>query len=470
MQSAVALGAAAVLLSAAACGTTKASAPAAAVSASSVSASSVSASGCPTRSAYATEVTAAGHIAWQVSLPTAADQQGIVVQPLVIGGVTVVTEENAVYGIRVSDGHKLWRHAFSASIAAESGAVYGTWRSGGTVVVLSGQVSADARLTGLTAATGQVRWTLKVPGSGLLGSQAEAGDGALAILRPSGLLESVDLASGRVLWSHQVGQSNGPAAIGSVMAAAGHGRVYGYNATTGRLLWTSGRLFQQTEVTAANGVFLASSNGYTPGQPDGTVALNPRTGRVQWRFAAETLLGAGPAGIALASYTPRRLYLLNPATGRTRWSVTTFAASEGDTPGQLAQTSTDVVLPEGNVNGSANVFRLVVRNAANGRQLWSTPIPSGPDGVNLALLPLAGGQAIAATTEPGNGFGRTSARLTVRRLATGRQLASVSLPDMIMAPLTITRTGILVQSDSPVCATALNGTATARVNHRPTCG
>jgi hypothetical protein len=156
---------------------------------------------------------------------------------------------------------------------------------------------------------------------------------------------------------------------------------------------------------------------------------------------------------------------VNPATGRTRWSAVTFAASEGDTPGQLAQTSTDVALPEGNVNGSANVFRLVVRNAANGRELWSDPIPGGPDGVNLALLSLAGGRAIAVTTEPGSGFGRTSARLTVRRLGTGRQLASVSLPDMIMAPLTVTGTSTLVQSDSPVCAVALNGTATARVSH-----
>jgi hypothetical protein len=89
MKSAVALGAAAVLLSAVACGTTKADGPAAAA-ARSVHAGSTS--GCPARSAYTTEVTTAGHVAWQVSLPTAADQQGIVVQPLVIGGVAVAAE------------------------------------------------------------------------------------------------------------------------------------------------------------------------------------------------------------------------------------------------------------------------------------------------------------------------------------------------------------------------------------------
>ena len=158
-------------------------------------------------------------MAWQVRLPTAAQQQGVVLQPLVIDGVAILAEENAVYGIRLSDGDQLWRRAFSKDIAAESGAVYGLWQSGGRVVVLTGQVSSSARLTALTTSTGAVSWTLRLPGSGLLGSQAQANDGTLAILRPNGALESVDLASGRVLWSHRACRWLGPAAIGSVIAA-----------------------------------------------------------------------------------------------------------------------------------------------------------------------------------------------------------------------------------------------------------
>jgi outer membrane protein assembly factor BamB len=454
---AVGCAAAAVLLSAIACGTTKGAVPAAAgtPSAGARSAFAPDAGACPTRRAWATKITSAGHVAWQVSLPTAAQQQGVVLQPLVIAGVAVFAEENAVYGIRVSDGRQLWRRAFSTDIAAESGAVYGLWPSGGRIVVLTGQVSASARLTALTASTGAVRWTLPLP-SELLGSQAQASGGTLAVLRPDGVLESVDLASGRVLWSHRVGQSLGPAAIGSVIAAGSDGRVSGYDGRTGRVLWTASGLPEQPDVTAVDGVFLAYDNTDT----GGVVALNPRTGRVEWRFGSDAVLGAGPAGIAFATYTPRRVYLVNPATGRARWSVATFAVSSGDNPGQLLEAGSDVVLPEGSVAPSADVFRLVVRDAADGRVLWSTKLAGGADGLNLALLPLAGGQAIAVTSVQGTGF-PTSTRLTVRRLGAGRQLASVTLPDMILAPLTVTGTSVLAQSDSPACATPAIGTAVA---------
>jgi hypothetical protein len=101
---------------------------------------------------------------------------------------------------------------------------------------------------------------------------------------------------------------------------------------------------------------------------------------------------------------------------------------------------------------------VVVRDAANGRELWSSPLAGGTDGFNLAPLSLAGGRAIAVTSVQGTAF-PTSTRLTVRRLGTGRQLASVTLPDMIMAPLTVTGTSVLAQSDSPACATAATGTA-----------
>jgi outer membrane protein assembly factor BamB len=483
-RSALAVGcaAAAVLLSAVACGTTRAAGPAAAATAPTVTAPTVTAptvtaptvtaptvtaptatapgaaatdSGtCPTRSAFATEVTGSGHVAWQVRLPTDVQQQGIVLQPLVIGGVAVFAEENAVYGIRVSDGHQLWRRAFSKDVAAEAGAVYGLWQAEGRVVVLTGQVSASARLTALTPSTGAVRWTLRLPASGLLGSQAQGSDDTLAILRPNGVLESVDLASGRVLWSHQAGQSLGPAAIGPVIAAGSDGRVTGYDGRTGRVLWTAKGLPEEPDVTAVDGVFLAYDNFDT----GGVVALNPRTGRAEWRFGSDNILGGGPSGIAFATYTPRRLYLVNPATGRARWSVATFAVSFGDNLGQLLETGPDVVLPEGNVTPPADAFRLVVREAANGRELWSAPLAGGTDGFNLAPLPLAGGRAIAATSVQGTGF-PTSTRLTVRRLGTGRQLASVTLPDMIMAPLTVTGTSVLAQSDSPACGTPATGAA-----------
>jgi outer membrane protein assembly factor BamB len=475
-KSAIALGCAvaAAVLTAAACGTsaapgsaaarttvsrTTAPRPAATGPSGARSASTAGPGDCPTRRAWATEVTATGHIAWQVRLPTAAQQQGVVVQPLAVGRVGVFAEENAVYGIRLGDGRELWRRAFSKDIDSWAGMVYGLWPGApGAVVVLTGQVTDDARLTELYPATGAVGWTLRLP-SGLYASQAPAAGHTLAVLLPNGDLESVDLITGRVLWSRRVGRSAGPAAVGPVIAAGGSSRAVGYlNRGGGRALWPAPRLPAETNLTAAAGVFLAWSDVQGGGAPTAVTALNPRTGRVEWRFdpgPAVTILGGGQAGIAFATHAPGRVYLVNQATGRIRWSARAGAPFGNGVPGQLIVTGSQVVT-DGNV-GSPE-FELIVWSAANGRLQWSAPLGPG-SGVNLALLPLAAGQAIAATVWQASGL---STRLTVDRLATGRPLGSVTLPNLVMAPLTVAGTSVLAQSDSPTCAIAASGTATVQ--------
>jgi outer membrane protein assembly factor BamB len=432
--------------------------PAAAVPAAAVPA----ASACPVRHAWADEVTAAGRIGWQVSLPTDPGLAGITPRPLVGGGEAVFAEENAVYAIRLRDGRRLWRHAFSKQITALTGAVYGLWPGApGSVVALTGQVSDDARLTELNLTTGAAGWSLKVPGPGLLGTQAQTADRTLAIQRDNGDVESVDLVTGRVLWSRHVGTSAGPAAVAAVIAAGAASRAAGYADRSGRLLWTALRLPQQTNLTAADGLFLAWSNTQGGGASTSVTALNPQTGRAEWTFdpgEPVAILGAGPAGIALATYVPRRReYLVNAATGEVRWSAAAFAASEDDAPGQLAETGSSVVLPEASTAAPPGDFRVVARSAASGRVQWSMPIGGGGFGsLNLALLPLAGGQAVAVAVVRGSGSG-ISTRLTVHRLATGRQLAAATLPDVVSAPLTVTGDTIIAQSDSPSCAVASTG-------------
>jgi outer membrane protein assembly factor BamB len=389
------LAAAAALLSAAACGTSAsggsdaARPPAARASATGPAATGPAAAGpsggrsaatagpgdCPTRRAWATEVTATGYVAWQVSLPTDAQRQGVVVQPLVVGGVGVFAEENAVYGIR--------------------------------------------------------------------------------------------LATGRVLWSRPVGRSAGPAAVGPVIASGGGGLASGFlGQGGGRALWTARGLPSQTNLTATAGVFLAWNNVQGGGASAAVTALNPRTGRVEWRFdpgPAVTILGVGQAGIAFATYAPARVYLVNQATGRVRWSAGAVApAGNGNAdPGPFIVTGGQVV-NVGSVASSTS-SGLIVRSASGGRVQWSAPFGVGArDGVNLALLPLAGGQAIVATTWQGTG---RSTALTVDRLATGQRLGSVTLPNLVMAPLTVAGPSVLAQSDSPACAVAVavsgTGTVTA---------
>jgi hypothetical protein len=81
---------------------------------------------------------------------------------------------------------------------------------------------------------------LRLPGSGLLGSQVPTGDGGLATLGADGVLRVVNLADGRIRWAHFAGRWPGLAAGGGRVMFGMGGRLTGDDASTGQVRW---RLF-----------------------------------------------------------------------------------------------------------------------------------------------------------------------------------------------------------------------------------
>ena len=161
----------------------------------------------PPRHAWAVEVTRTGHTAWETPLETRGTMPSPVVQPVVAGPVAVLAQDGIVHGIRLADGHPLWSWPGGQS-------VYGLWRWGGLVAVLTDQVSNHARLTGLDAATGAVRWSLRLPARGLLGGQALTADGGLAMAVSGQGIQVVNLTDGRVRWQRRIAASPALTAVG----------------------------------------------------------------------------------------------------------------------------------------------------------------------------------------------------------------------------------------------------------------
>lgn len=218
----------------------------------------------PPRHAWAVEVTATGRIAWQTPLAARGTDSLTGLAPLVAGPVAVFAQDGTVHGLRLADGHPLW--------AWHGGqAVYGMWRWGGLVAVLTDQVSDHARITGLDAATGAVRWVLRVPGQGLLGSQVPTGDGY-----PTVRLVSRGAATGKPLWARPLAiRTAGPQpvlrlagqAIVQTAPAQPHraAPLLSYNLATGRPAWRA-RMPTSVEappVPAAGGLLIQPADpGY----------------------------------------------------------------------------------------------------------------------------------------------------------------------------------------------------------------
>ena len=405
----------------------------------------------PPRHAWAVDVTTAGRINWKTPLKTRGNPSGPAVSPVPVGPVAVFAQDGIVHGIRLADGHPLWSWPGGQD-------VYGLWRQGALVAVLTDQVSNHARLSGLDAATGAVRWSLRLPARGLLGGQALTADGGLAMVVPGQGIQVVNLADGRVRWRRHIGVSPALTAAGHLVIYGLNGHLTSYDARTGGLRWavTPG-VSHDPAFQLSGGLLLVTSTTAGPSVPKTLTAVIPATGRVAWRFepptpatdpeAQASVLAAGPAGLAVATYDPRRLYLLDLRTGRPRWHAGTFVA-QGMTP---LVTGISVILVEGLDHAA-----VVARDVAAGRVRWRDSLP-GPSGGNQPVLAV-GALAVlqGAPRTPG-----APAPLRAYQVASGKLAWQAGLPAFVQAPPVLVPGGILIQPADTMYACAASFTTGA---------
>jgi outer membrane protein assembly factor BamB len=379
--------------------------------------------------AWAVDVTDGGVVKWKTSLPTDASLYSAPALPLAAGQVGIFSEDGSVFGLKLTDGKRLWRWRSGQTI-------YGAWRWKRLVVVLANQVGPHARLVGLDAATGAMAWVLRLP-AGLYGDQAVTPDGGLAVVGRRGAIEVVNLATGRVRWSRPgvTGASLGTA-DGLVLAAFG-GRLHAYNDRTGRTVWTRSGLPPLPQLRVLGGLALVTSGETGPGISTALTAVNPHSGRVAWRFnpnMAVTVLASGPAGLAVATYVPfRRLYLLSPATGRPRWRVSTAEALLS----LPLVTATGIIGDEGGVVGFESMH-VVSRAATGGRARWNVPLA---DAVMGAIVRVGSDAVVQADPED---VGPPSP-VVAYRMATGKVAWKVNMPAFVSQAPVPAAAGILVQ-------------------------
>ena len=99
---------------------------------------------CPS-AAWAYEVGSKGKVLWKVSLPL-APSDGVTdgLQPVLndAGSEAVLAEGHSLIALRLSDGHRLWRHVFPQAKNSFTGQLTFLYGFHGEVIALVGQVSA----------------------------------------------------------------------------------------------------------------------------------------------------------------------------------------------------------------------------------------------------------------------------------------------------------------------------------------
>ncbi len=194
--------------------------------------------------------------------------------------------------------------------------------------------SQNGTVYALNADNGGVVWTYRAPGS--VKASPTLSGGTLYFGDYSGHIQAVSEQTGRRIWISGSGgalfgngtfYSTAAVIYGRVFLGNTDGRVYAYDAFTGKLDWavqTGAYVYASPAVTNAPGlgptIYLGSYNGTF-------YALNARSGHISWRFDAHgRISGSGTIigrTVYFADLGQHRTYGLGISTGRVLFTMDT---------------------------------------------------------------------------------------------------------------------------------------------------
>jgi outer membrane protein assembly factor BamB len=141
-----------------------------------------------------------------------------------------------------------------------------------------------------------------------------------------GLLVALDVFTGNVRWRKTIGPSESSPAVadGVVYVGDWNGRVYAFNAASGRLRWSFA-----ADGKVKDGIAYSGGRVYFGTYGHHVYSLNARNGKQIWRASAQQRLGSlatfysTPAvayGRVYIGGTDRKVYSFGASSGKLRWS------------------------------------------------------------------------------------------------------------------------------------------------------
>jgi outer membrane protein assembly factor BamB len=332
---------------------------------------------CKATAAYAAEVSDAGKVVWQSSMPPG--QADGVPSPVVINGIAVFAAESDLTGLRATDGHRLWDFHIR-SHGPLTNAFNGLWQWDGNAIALIDYSDTDWRVVAINPATGKVRWQFKLT-TQVDAFPALSADGVLALGADKNIY-AVSLSNGHLLWSRSLvkpalnGNNTDQLVITDGVLIAAYtlqdpvrtGFLAGFAEKTGAQLWSRTGMPQVPNMQPdGSTLFLwgASSDSSGKQQPFPLTALSAASGKTIWHASVgyTYALWTAPGQVIFGSQSG--MYDVDPATGAKRWKVPGEANAPGD-PQSTAITATDVLYyPNGG--------NLTGRSLGDGTVAWTQP-------------------------------------------------------------------------------------------------
>lgn len=223
---------------------------------------------------------------WRISLNSPVRSA-----PTVYGGrIFVITADNKLTALAQDDGRTLWQHyAFFESLSLMGKAAPAIDKGVGVAAFASGDIIA------FRPENGSIIWTESLGASRLSGNGAEINDirarpviadDRVFVVSYGGVLSSLDLKNGAVIWEREIGGVNQPWLAGEVLyVLSSYEELIALDASSGKILWVN-RLAQWQDpekkkdklewtgpVMAGSRLILVNSEGKA-------IAVAPQTGTI----------------------------------------------------------------------------------------------------------------------------------------------------------------------------------------------
>ncbi|MDR2766230.1 MAG: PQQ-like beta-propeller repeat protein [Holosporaceae bacterium] len=244
------------------------------------------------------------------------------------GRVFCIDAGGVVYAFNQKNGKQLWRR--STTIVEKDGQI------GGAIAYAAGRVVVTSSFSEcflLDAKDGKILWRVKLPAPSK-GDGITVLNGKAFIICSNSSLQVVNLADGRVLWSHSgmvsdssyIGDSAVAIDDGVVYAVYPSGEIYALLEETGAVIWDAMMSkFSLTNVAHAfshlracpvlkDGVlYVVAANGQT-------AAFDAKSGKLHWKSSCGGLQTPVVSGDSIFVFNCQsELLCLNRHTGKKRW-------------------------------------------------------------------------------------------------------------------------------------------------------
>ena len=211
--------------------------------------------------------------------------------PTVYGGrIFVITADNKLTALAQDDGRTLWQHyAFFESLSLMGKAAPAVDKGIGVAAFASGDVIA------FRPENGSIVWTESLGSSRLNGNGADINDirarpvisdDRVFIVSSGGVLSSLDMKNGAVIWEREIGGVNQPWLAGDFLyVLSAYDELVALEASSGKILWVNrlaqwqdaekkkNKLIWTGPVMAGSRLILVNSEGKA-------VAVAPQTGTI----------------------------------------------------------------------------------------------------------------------------------------------------------------------------------------------